>query len=101
MKKHMMIVGCEIVSSNEKNTDESIFKITLMPLTTVRKVTSMKHILNLGSMEEMIDASLSHQNTQMKDSIYITLAEWRDKQYKIGRHVTIELLPDNTTGGIK
>jgi len=101
MKKHMMILGAEIISSNEGNPDDSIMKLTLIPITTVRKVTTIEQIMDGGTVEDMIDTAVQHQKGQLKDVCYIGLGEWRDQKYKIGRHITLEILPDDTTGGIK
>lgn len=95
----MMIIGCEIISSNEKNPDESIFKLTLLPLTTIKKVTRIESLMG-GAIEDIIGGMAEHQAGQLKDTMYITLGEWRDQSYKIARHVSLEILPDNTTGGV-
>lgn len=102
MKKYMMIVGCEIVNSDEDNPDDSIFKLKLMELVLVKKhqiKSVMKIITGGGDPEEL--AKTIQQVQQRFDVVYTTLGEWRDKGYKIGKHVTMELLPDDTTGGMK
>ena len=102
MKKHMMIIGCEIVSSDESNPSNSLFKLTLMELKLVKmkqKMGVMGAIMKGADTEELVQTVENLK--QRYDVMFITLGEWRDCGYKIGRHVTLELLPDDTTGGIK
>lgn len=101
MNKMMMIIGAEIKSSNENDPDASIIKLTLIPLTIVRKKTVLSKIMASDDVEEMLDVAKRHEETQLKDTVYITTKEWRERAYKIGRHVTLSLLPNNDTGGIK
>jgi len=98
----MMIIGCEIVSSDESNPDNSIFKLTLMELKLVKikqKMGIMGSIMKGVDTEDLLN--IIEKLKQRHDVMFITLGEWRDKSYKIGRHVTLEILPDDTTGGIK
>lgn len=94
MKQNMMIVGCNVKSTNEENPDLSIFELELQPLTTVKKVTAIEDIMSNGSFEGMIGAAMEYQQGQLRSSVYITLGEWRDKKYNIGSHVTFEMLPE-------
>lgn len=98
----MMIIGCEIVNSDEKNPDNSVFRLKLMELKLVKKnqIQSMMDTILGGGNAEDIAMTLS-QVQQRFDTVFITLGEWRDRGYKIGKHVTLEMLPDETTGGIK
>lgn len=95
MKQHMMIIGCEILHAS---TEFTVFELTLVPLTTAKVKTGLLSLAS-GGMEGLMNAAAKQQ--QQKTKIYIDQNEWKDRGYKIGRHVTLELLPDDTTGGIK
>jgi len=97
MKQHMMIVGCKIISSNPR-PELTIFKLTLTELTTVKRKISIGDIIG-GDLDEVIDDVKS--SAQKEHIVYISMKEWVDSRYKIGSHVTLEMLRDDTTGGIK
>ena len=99
MKQHMMIIGAKIISnSSEPGLQDGIMKLTLIPLTTVKIKQPGLLDMAKGGMEKLM---VQAQNLAPKETtIHITISEWIEKGYKINKHVTIELLPDDTTGGI-
>lgn len=99
MKQYMMIIGCEIIHSDEENPDLSLFKLTLQPLTNVKQEINIEDAQSGGLMG--LIGKVQTMSIKPTATIHITLGEWRDRGYKIGRHVTLELLPDDTTGGVK
>jgi len=104
VKKYMMILGAKIISTNEAEPDKTIMKLELLEMSPVRKTATMSKILKEtmgGNLKAIYDNAQEWQNTQLLDVIYCTIGEWKDRGYKIGRHVTVEVLPDDTTGGIK
>ena len=94
----MMIIGAKFVYSNDEKPDESIIELTLIPLTTVKAKTSLTSLVG-GGFEALMKSA--QQMQQREHKTYITTGEWREQGYKIGRHVTLEMLPDDTTGGVK
>ena len=102
MKKYMMIVGAKIIQSNKENPDMSIVELYLLQLTNVKQdmnlaEASSMSFLKLGNLVNKLEM---HKMEQEQDRVIITLGEWRDRGYKIGKHVSLELLPDDTTGGV-
>jgi len=90
MKKHMIIVGCEEVTSNDETPDDSIFKIVLSEINIIKQKIGLMDMAkgNLSQIMSNVAAAQRH-----RDIVYITLGEWRDKQYMIGGRVTLEMLP--------
>ena len=99
MKQHMMIVGCKIVSdSSEPGKRDGLMNLTLIPLTTVKVKQPGLMDLASGGMEKLMQKA---QNLAPKEAnIHITIGEWIDCKYRIGCHVTVDLLPDKDTGGL-
>ena len=94
MKKHMIIVGCEVI-------EDDVFRLSLMELTTVTKMERAEKISRFKKLDQMNKEIEEWDKTQKRDTIFISVHEWHDCGYKIGRHVTVELLPDDTTGEVK
>jgi len=97
-----MIIGAEGITSDESNPDNSIMRLKLMELKLVKEkqlMTVMESVLSGEHPEELAESMMQVQ--QRFDIIYISLGFWRDNKLKIGKHMTIDLDIDNTTGGIK
>ncbi|HDM25612.1 MAG TPA: hypothetical protein ENG24_03345 [Thermoplasmatales archaeon] len=99
MKMYCMITGCEIVHT-APGAENTIFKLTLTPLTNVKQDINVMDAMEKGSILDII-SMVKQEAFQPQHIVYITQREWMDRGYKIGRHVTIEILPDDTTGGIR
>jgi len=98
MKQHMMIIGCKILHSDDEKPDNSVFQLVLRPLTIVKQKTRLIGLASSGFEGLMNEAKRLQQDDTI---VIINLGEWRDNGYKIGKHVTLEMLPDETIGGIK
>jgi hypothetical protein len=92
MKEFMQVVGSEII-------DNDWVEITLVPLTMVKpkKVSLMD--LSGGDLDTIM-ASVG-QKKQNKSKLYMRIEEWGKHRLCIGRHVSVELLTNDTTGGPK
>ena len=86
-----MIIGAEIL-------DDEHIEITLIPLTTVKKKTSLSSLLcgDLESLQQMVQQSKQHHT-----KIVMLQKDFVDMGLKIAKHVTVEVLSDNTTGGVE
>lgn len=99
MKKYMIIIGMEIQAYNE--TGIKIMKLTLREQDNVKikpDTNSIGGLINFG--KQIAKGAVLEE---YKSNVYVSCFEcypWKEKGYKIGRHVTLELIPDDTTGGI-
>jgi hypothetical protein len=92
MKEFMQVVGSEII-------DNDWMEITLVPLTMVKpKKVSLMDLA--GGDLDTIMASVG-QKKQNKSKLYMRIEEWGKHRLCIGRHVSVELLTDETSGGQK
>lgn len=99
MRQHMMIIGCNIIrSSSEPGKRDGIMEVTLVPLSTVKVKKPGLMDMATGGIEKLISQVQDAAPKQSK--IIISIGEWIECKYRIGCHVTLELLPDTTTGGL-
>ena len=99
MKQHMMIIGAEIVRSGTPGKQDDIIKLTVISLNIVKqKMPGLMDMLG-GNIEQVVQQV--QQTQQIKDTIHITSKEWVENGYKLGKHITVEVLPDESTGGVK
>jgi hypothetical protein len=92
MKEYMSIVGCKLTGDNQ-------MEIALVPLTGLVKKKKVGFMdLASGDMESLIGMIPKRQNETI---IYVGMEQWGAMKLMIGRHVSIEILPDDTTGGLK
>jgi hypothetical protein len=87
MKEFMIVVGCEIV-------DNGWMELTLTPLTLVKKKNVNLMDLASGNLDSLL-ASVSGVK-QYKTKMYVTSETWDGMKLCIGKHVSLELLPDKT-----
>ena len=98
MKQHMMIVGAEIIRSGTPEKHDGVIKVTVVPLTLVKKKAPGLMDMLHGNMEDVIQQVQG--TVQTKDCIHITSNEWLEHNYCLGKHITLEIYPDETTGGV-
>lgn len=100
MKQHMMIIGAKIVkSSTEPGKRDGIVELTCVPLTVVKEKTPGLLSIATGGLEELMKQTQNMR--QFETKVCISISQWIEQDLKIARHVTVELLPDDTTGGVK
>lgn len=93
MKELMQVVGSEII-------DNDWVEITLVPLAIVKSKKVSLMDLAAGGDLDTIMASVG-QKKQNKSKLYMRIEEWGKHRLCIGRHVSVELLTDETSGGPK
>lgn len=91
MKEYMMVTGCEIL-------DNDWVEITMQPLSIVKNKKVGLMDLASGDMSALLSAIPQKPH---KTKVYMKVESWGSMQLKIGRHVSLELLPDDITGGTK
>jgi hypothetical protein len=91
MKEYMQILGCEII-------DNDFMELTLVPLSIAKKKKVGLMDLAGGDMDSLLAMLPQKQN---KTKLFVRIEQWGNMRLMIGRHVSVELLPDDTTGGIK
>jgi hypothetical protein len=91
MKEFMMITGCEIL-------DNDWMELTLTPLTITKKQKIGLMDLATGDLSSLM-AALPPKEHNSK--MYMRIETWGNMNLCIGRHVSLELISDDTTGGIK
>ena len=101
MKQHMMIIGAEIKQSGQPGKQDDLMELTLIPLTTVKKKQPSLMGMLGGSLDMETLMKQAQELQQQRTKVYIYSKEWINNGYKIAKHVTLELLPDHATGGIK
>lgn len=87
MKEIMSIVGCEILDNNW-------MELTLTPLTFVKKKKVNLMDLAGGNLDSLL-ASVGEVK-QHKTKMYIKNDTWNSMSLCIGKHMSVELLPDTT-----
>ena len=100
MKINMMIIGAEIKNNGkEPDARDGVMEVTMIPITIIKPKTPGLMDLIKGDMELIMKQA---QGLVQHHTIhYISIGEWLDNGYKIAKHVTLEMLPDNMTGGIQ
>lgn len=92
LKEYMMLMGAEIL-------DDTWMELTFIPLTTVtKKKPSLMDLAsgNLESVQKAVEGEKQH-----KTKMYILQTTYASMGLKLSKHVSIELLPDDTTGGVQ
>ena len=79
MKDYMMVVGCHIM-------DNDWVEITMVPLTTVKKKTSLLDLDNLDKIISEVQGVKLHESR-----VFMKLGEWRDLKIGMGSHLTLEV----------
>ena len=88
----MMISGVDIV-------DDYTMELKLIPITTVKKKKLGLMELASGNLDTLV--SELQKDKQYKTTLYIPVKQWNEMNLKLGKHVTVEMLPDDTTGGME
>lgn len=92
MKEYMMIIGAEIL-------DNTWTELTLIPIATVsKKKPKLTDLIggDLGSIQQAVEEEKQH-----KTKVHIPHTTYASLGLKLSKHVTLELLPDDTTGGVQ
>lgn len=96
MKTYMMIIGAEIKSSGkEPGARDGVMEVTLVPLTVIKQKTPGFMDLMKGDMELIMKQAQGLVQHHTKH--FISVGEWIDQGYKIAKHATLEMLPDDMT----
>lgn len=92
MKEFMQIIGANILDNNW-------IEVTLQSLTLVKKKKIGLMELATGDLQGV--AAALAEDKVYHSKVSLKLETWHDMKLKIGSHVSLELLPDKTTGGIE